>query len=95
MEFVEQGDIAGAYKKLALAVHPDKNSDNPDADAAFKALSEAYGHLQHDWRRAYTAKIIDTWKRQEFKILRDEREAKEKEAKRRKLMESDTLAAKA
>ena len=34
-----------AYYKLAKVYHPDKNPDDPQAEAKFKDLSEAYGVL--------------------------------------------------
>ena len=38
-------EIRGAYKRLALAWHPDKNQD-PDAERRFKQISTAYDVLK-------------------------------------------------
>ena len=45
-------DIKKAYRKLAMQYHPDRNPDNPEAEAKFKELSEAYDVLRDDQKRA-------------------------------------------
>jgi molecular chaperone DnaJ len=44
-------DIKKAYRKLALTFHPDRNKD-PDAEQKFKEVSEAYGVLSDEQKRA-------------------------------------------
>jgi molecular chaperone DnaJ len=50
----EAGDqaIKGAYRKLALQFHPDRNPDNPEAEEKFKEASEAYSVLSDAQKRA-------------------------------------------
>jgi molecular chaperone DnaJ len=50
----EAGDpeIKGAYRKLALAHHPDRNPDDPNAEEKFKEASEAYSVLSDGQKRA-------------------------------------------
>jgi molecular chaperone DnaJ len=39
---VDAATLKRAYRELALKYHPDQNPDNPDAEAHFKEVSEAY-----------------------------------------------------
>jgi DnaJ-class molecular chaperone len=49
-----QDDIKKAYKKKAFQYHPDKNPNNPEADAKFKEISNAYSLLSNeDEKRRY------------------------------------------
>ncbi|MCB9671118.1 MAG: DnaJ domain-containing protein, partial [Alphaproteobacteria bacterium] len=53
---VEKGADAGAikkaYRKAAMQYHPDRNPDDPSAEAKFKEVSEAYSVLSDDEKRA-------------------------------------------
>ena len=44
-------EIKKAYRKKALECHPDRNPDNPQAEANFKLVSEAYEVLSDESRR--------------------------------------------
>ncbi|MFO0744871.1 MAG: molecular chaperone DnaJ [Myxococcota bacterium] len=45
--------IKAAYRKLAMKYHPDRNRDDKNAEAMFKEVSEAYGVLCDEEKRAH------------------------------------------
>lgn len=44
-------EIKAAYRKAALQYHPDRNAGNPEAEAMFKSVSEAYEVLSDQKKR--------------------------------------------
>ncbi len=47
-----EADIKKAYRRVAMKYHPDRNPDDPKADAKFKEASEAYEILATKEKRA-------------------------------------------
>ena len=45
-------EIKAAYRRLALATHPDRHPDDPDAEARFRAISTAYAVLSDPAQRS-------------------------------------------
>jgi molecular chaperone DnaJ len=47
-----QQEIKKAYHKLAMQYHPDRNSDNSEAEKKFKKINEAYDVLKDEQKKA-------------------------------------------
>jgi molecular chaperone DnaJ len=53
-ENAAEDEIKAAYRKLARKYHPDRNTDDPNAESRFKEISEAYDTLSDkDKRKQY------------------------------------------
>ena len=50
--YADDRTIKTAYRKLAMECHPDRNGGCPNAEAKFKAISEAYDCLKDPNKRA-------------------------------------------
>ena len=49
---VDEAGLKGAYRKLALKYHPDRNPNDQDAEEKFKEAAEAYSVLSDPQKRA-------------------------------------------
>jgi curved DNA-binding protein len=57
-----QKEIRSAYRKLARKHHPDVNPDNPEAEAKFKQIAEAYEVLSDTDKRKKYYQLGSRWK---------------------------------
>ena len=48
----DEKTMKSAFRKKAMECHPDRNPDDPEAEARFKELNEAYGILSDSQKRA-------------------------------------------
>ncbi|KAF5041482.1 Curved DNA-binding protein [anaerobic digester metagenome] len=57
-----QEEVGKAFKKLARKYHPDLNPDNPEAEAKFKEINEAYEVLKDPEKRKLYDSLGPNWK---------------------------------
>jgi len=87
-------DVKEAYRRLAKKYHPDRNADDPEAEARFKEVQEAHATLSSRWKRALYDQDIqfgsmatqdadtEKWKENFEKETPEEREARKERYRR-------------
>jgi curved DNA-binding protein len=58
-------EIKKAYRKLAVKYHPDRNSENKNAEEKFKEVTEAYEVLADPGKRSKYDQLGSNWKQYE------------------------------
>ena len=48
-----EDEIKGAYRKLAMRWHPDRNNGSKESEEKFKELTEAYREMIDEWFEGY------------------------------------------
>lgn len=88
-------EVKEAYRKLAKRYHPDRNADDPEAEARFKEVQEAHATLSDSWKRALYDQDLqfgsmaadqgtdtETWKEHWDRETPEEREARKERYRR-------------
>ena len=56
-----ESEIKKSFRRLAMKYHPDRNTDNPDAEAKFKEVGEAYEVLSDSEKRKKYEQFGQYW----------------------------------
>ena len=69
-----QEEIKKAFRTKAKELHPDRNSDNPNAEAQFKEANEAYDILKDEEKKRLTTDMAtlllkEVWEAEELEVL--------------------------
>jgi len=82
-------DVKGAYRKLSVKVHPDKNPDNPRAQAAFEAVKAAHDRLEDSDRLAFCVRICEAAEEAVDKKVKSQKKKLRKEGESEAVPEDD------
>jgi DnaJ-class molecular chaperone len=78
-----EDEIKKAYRKLAIVHHPDKNKGDPEADAKFKEISNAYSVLSNpETKNRYDMLGDENYNNESDKGSSDEEEDKIEDGKK-------------